>query len=133
MIRRQRDVEPAGAEAPCGGGPCSRDRGTQGRVRESLQMNHEDPGDGPAFSEMIRRQRDVEPTGAEAAAAEAPVAEIEAREGMADAEIAAARRMAEGMAAEEEAAEGRMLETRIPRKVRPPWLPSPTAACASSI
>jgi hypothetical protein len=64
-------------------------------VREWLQKNNEDPGDGSAFSEMIRRQRDMERAGAEAAAAEA-AAELEAREDMTDAEIAAARRKAEG-------------------------------------
>jgi hypothetical protein len=64
-------------------------------VREWLQKNNEDPGDGSAFSEMIRRQREVERAGAEAAAADA-AAEMEAREEMTDAEIAAARRKAEG-------------------------------------
>ncbi len=37
------------------------------------------------LSEMIWRQRDMEPAGAEAAAVEAPAAEIEAREEMPDA------------------------------------------------
>ncbi len=75
-------------------------------------------------SEMIWRQRDLEPAGAEAAAAE-----IEAREDMTDARRSRPRgawRKARAAAAEEEAAgaseaaDGRMLETRNPRKVRPP-------------
>ncbi len=103
-------------------------------------MNNEDPIDGPAFSEMIiRRHEDMEP----AAGAEAPAAEIEAREEMTDERRSrprSARRVARAAVAVEEgaeaeaaeAAEGRMLETRNPRKVRPPWLPLPTAVCASS-
>jgi hypothetical protein len=72
------------------------------------------------LSEMIRRQRDTKPAGAEAPAAEAPAAGFEAREDMMEARRKAA-----------EAAEGRMLG-RNPRKVRPPWLPLPTTSCASS-
>jgi hypothetical protein len=105
-------------------------------------MSNEDPGDGPGFSTMmIRRHEDMEPV----AGVEAPAAESEAREEMTDARRSwprGARRMARAAVAEEEAAgaeaeaaeaaEGRMLETTNPRKVRPPWLPLPTAACASS-
>ena len=98
---------------------------------------------------MIRRLRDMERAGAEAAAADGPAAEIEAREDMTDAQRSrprGARRMARAAAAaaaaaaaEEEAAveaaeaaEGRLLETRNARKVLPPLLPLPTASCASS-
>ncbi len=88
---------------------------------------------------MIRRRRDMEPTGADAAAAEAPAAEMEAREEMPDARrsrLRGARRKARAAVAEaagaSEAADGRMLETINPRKVLPPLLPLPTASCASS-
>ena len=54
-------------------------------------MSNEDKGDGPAFSEMmIRRHEDMEP----AAGAEAPAAEIEAREEMTEARRS--RRAAQG-------------------------------------
>jgi hypothetical protein len=93
MIWRQRDMELAGAEAPAAEAPAAEIEPRKAVRGWWLQMNNEDPGDSPGFSEMmIRRQRDMEPAGAEAAAAEAPAAEIEAREDMTDAEIAAARR-----------------------------------------
>ena len=84
-------------------------------------------------SEIIWRQRDLEPAGAEAAAAEAPAADIEAREDTTDARRSrprGARRKAR--AAAEEASEERMLDTRNSRTVLPLWLPLPTASCASS-
>eukprot|EP00750_Incisomonas_marina_P017123 INCI19879.1.p1 GENE.INCI19879.1~~INCI19879.1.p1 ORF type:complete len:309 (-),score=94.53 INCI19879.1:61-987(-) len=64
-------------------------------IREWLMENNEDPGDGSAFSEMMRRQRDSQRAQAEAEAAEA-AAEQEARGDMTEEEIAAAKRKAEG-------------------------------------
>ena len=70
-------------------------------VREWLMENNEDPGDGSAFSEMMRRQRESQRADAEAAAAAAAAVE-EAREGMTEEEEAAARRKAAGTACTDE-------------------------------
>jgi hypothetical protein len=64
-------------------------------LREWLVANNEDPGDGSAFSEMMRRQREAE-RAADNAAAAAEVAAEEARADLTEEEVAAAKKKAEG-------------------------------------